>query len=179
MRPSALTGVHLFHQGPDPAAVPARSSPIRAVLAALNSPLSPLPQYPLSASLLFRSLALVLELMLAYITMLFRTAPDSRSCCVSVNHRNPHADVPAGALSKVLPKYERRAEFQICRGRMTVLHGQRDRRMHRERIAFPTIPYRPKTRPGSREITSAPRKFRCEFRIYTSRHRESLIRAAF
>lgn len=123
MRPSALTGVHLFHQGPDPAAVPARSSPIRAVLAALSSPPPSRNILSLSLSLasslpppLFRSLALVFGPMPAYITMLFRTAPDSRSCCVSVNHRNPRADVPAGALSKVLPKYERRAEFQIRRG---------------------------------------------------------------
>jgi len=100
--------------------------------------------------------------------MLFRAG--SRSCCVSVNHRNPSA---AGALSKVLPKYKRRTESRICQRVDGVARSWREGEGERERMieSFPTTLYPLETRLGSREITSATAS-RCEFRIYTSRYRE-------
>lgn len=114
--------------------------------------------------------------------MLFRAAALAVVASVSITEICP----PAGALSKVLPKYKRRAEFQICRGRTAVLCGQRRNEERREREReeegeggfVPTTPY--PTESLARDLAKLQARPRPAANFGFIRHATaSLIRAAF
>lgn len=167
------TGVHLFHQARTPQPAPARSRPIRAVLRL---------HYKLSRSLVhsrlptcpFRSLPFRGSFPLAY-TMLFRAAALAVVASVSIIEICP----PAGALSKVLPKYKRRTESQICLGENGgVVRTAEEREGKRERFVSTTTPY--PTESPARDLAKLQARPRPAANFGFIRHATaSLIRAAF